>query len=317
MNTFNWKTYPFIDYLDVEKHEVNKLPKGVTISTITCSCKPGLGTNVNLDNIYNYLPLNSDDILKIKVDNTKIKTLIPAKPKKRRTKKSLVSKKKNTATRHFYHQITIVVRVDDGNYKDLNDVEKINIKVFRNGSLQMSGVNQIEYANRAINKLIYRLKQSKGKMVEGKIEKINFVEEPSKLGIGTFKVDMINTNYEVNMQIDRDKLYNLLLKMKVRASFEPCVRACVIIKYTPKKNNPQEKDISIFVFQKGNIIITGAKSRDHVISSYNYINDILVDHSYEINKNEEKVKDDEIMKLYKEIKEEYAHKMEELLMVDY
>ena len=90
-----------------------------------------------------------------------------------------------------------------------------------------------------------------------------------------------------------------------------------IIKYTPKKNNPQEKDISIFVFQKGNIIITGAKSREHVISSYNYINDILVDHSYEINKNEEKVKEDEIMKLYREIKEEYAHKMEELLMVDY
>ena len=313
MNTFSWNTYPFIDYLDVDKHEVNKLPKGVTISTITCSCKPGLGTNVDLDNIYKYLTLNSDDILKIKVDNTKIKSLIPSKPKKRRTKKTIISKKKAAATRQFYHQITIVVRVDEGKYKDLNDVEKINIKVFRNGSLQMSGVNQISYANKAINKLIYRLKQVKGKMVDGEIKQIKFVEDPSKLSIGAFKVDMINTNYEVNMQIDRDKLYNLLLKMKVKASYEKCIRACVIIKYTPTVNNPMEKDISIFVFQKGNIIITGAKSREHVISAYNYINDILVDHSYEINKNEEKLEEDEILKLYKIIKEEYAHKMEELM----
>jgi hypothetical protein len=66
------------------------------------------------------------------------------------------------------------------------------------------------------------------------------------------------------MQIDRAKLFNLLLKKKKKSSFEPCIRACVIVKHVPLENNVEEKEISIFVFQKGNIIITGARTRRKV-----------------------------------------------------
>ena len=66
MSNFNWGNYQFIDYLNVKKHEVNNLPKGVIISTMCASCKDGLGTNINIDNILKYMPLNNNDIISVK-----------------------------------------------------------------------------------------------------------------------------------------------------------------------------------------------------------------------------------------------------------
>ena len=112
---------------------------------------------------------------------------------------------------------------------------------------------------------------------------------------------MINSNYKVNMQIDRAKLYSLLIKKKIKSSFEPCIRACVIIKYTPDSFNDEGKEISIFVFQKGNIIITGARTKPHILAAYKYINNILVTHYEEVNKKDEKEEEDLIMQLYDNI----------------
>ena len=64
---------------------------------------------------------------------------------------------------------------------------------------------------------------------------------------------------------------NYWKKKKIRSAYEPCIKSCVIVKI-PNINN---KDISIFIFQKGNIIINSAKSKEQIINSYNYINDIL------------------------------------------
>jgi len=303
-----WTSFNFKDYLEVEKNEINKLPDGVAISTMCASAK--LGTKINIDNIEKYLPLNSNDILTVKRNISRIRTLIPIKIKKRRNKKNIKSKKNNN---HFYNQITVVVRIyenNDNKDENLNDVKKINIKIFKNGSIQMSGVKQIEYANRVLNKLIFRLKQVKAKIDNNKINEINFIENEEELGIFHFKIDMINSNYRVNLQIDRDKLYNLLLKKKIKSSYEKCIRACVIIKYTPEINNPEEKEISIFVFQKGNIIITGARTQNHIISSYKYINNIFIVHGDEIQKKNEMEEEKLIMKLYNTILKENSHKLE-------
>jgi TATA-box binding protein (TBP) (component of TFIID and TFIIIB) len=106
------------------------------------------------------------------------------------------------------------------------------------------------------------------------------------------------------MQIDRDKLYNLLIKKKIKSSYEPCIRACVIIKYTPTENNDEEKEISVFVFQKGNIIITGARTKNHIISASKYINNILLTHHDEISKKDDKEEEDLILKLHNAVLKE-------------
>jgi TATA-box binding protein (TBP) (component of TFIID and TFIIIB) len=307
----NWNNYNFIDYFDIKKNDISNLPTGVKISTISCSCKDGLGTNIDLTNILKYMTLNKNDILQIKKDNDNMKTLIPKKISKRRSKKKV----KKAKTSYFYHQITMVVRVFEGDIstEDLRDNEpRINFKIFKNGSIQMTGVKSIEYANRAMNKVIYKLSQVKGKIIDNKISKISYVEDRKKLTVRNFKMDMINTNYKVNMQIDRKSLYDLLLKMRVKVTFEKCIRACVIIKYYPSEPLISGKPVSIFVFQAGNIIITGAKNRSHVIDSYKYINDIFVTHSDDIIKKDQEEEGKKLLEYYDEILNENSHKLDEL-----
>jgi TATA-box binding protein (TBP) (component of TFIID and TFIIIB) len=290
--TIIWDNVIFTDYIEVDKSEIDNLPAGMGVSTMCASCK--LNTLVNIVNIEKYFQLHSDDILTVKMNKERLRTIILTKKKPKRQRKNdhkLIHK--DTTKNYFYNQITVVMRIDSGPCADLNDAPKINIKLFKNGSVQMSGCKSVKNINIVLNKLIYKLKEIKAIMEDGKINTKEFIEEPDKITILHFKIDMINSNYKVNMQIDRDKLYNLLLKKKIKSSYEPCIRACVIIKFTPCEQNCEYKEISIFVFQKGNIIITGARSRSHIISSYEYMNNILLTHTCEIIK-----KDDNVLDLY-------------------
>jgi TATA-box binding protein (TBP) (component of TFIID and TFIIIB) len=287
-----WDNISFTDYIHVDKSEINNLPAGMGVSTMCASCK--LNTLVNIVNIEKYFQLNPDDILTVKMNKERLRTIILTKKKPKRQRKNdnkLIHK--DTTKNYFYNQITVVMRIDSGPCQDLNDAPKINIKLFKNGSVQMSGCKSVKNINIVLNKLIYKLKEIKAIMDDGKLNIIEFIDEPDKITILNFKIDMINSNYKVNMQIDRDKLYNLLLKKKIKSSYEPCIRACVIIKFTPCEQNSEFKEVSIFVFQKGNIIITGARSRSHIISSYEYMNNILLTHTDEIIK-----KDDNVLDLY-------------------
>ena len=168
----------------------------------------------------------------------------------------------------------------------------------------MSGCKSLNYINIVLNKLIIKLSQIKAKIENDKICDIKYIENTEPLALLKFKIDMINSNYKVNMQIDRSKLYNLLVKKKIKSSYEPCIRACVIIKYTPLENNDEEKEISVFVFQKGNIIITGARTKNHILAASNYINNILFTHHIDISKKDEKEEEALIFKLHNAVLKE-------------
>jgi TATA-box binding protein (TBP) (component of TFIID and TFIIIB) len=305
--TFKWDLIEFIDYIKVNNIEINNLPEGISISTMCSTCK--LNTVLNIENIEKYLQLNSDDILTVKMNDDRKRTLIVVKEKPKREKKSIkikVQKKGNKETNKncFYNQITVVVRINSGPFEDLNTVPKINMKLFKNGSVQMSGCKSIEGINIALNKLIFKLKEVKAKIENGKIIEKKFIEDLDKITVKNFKIDMINSNYQVNMQIDRAKLYGLLLKKKIKSTYEPCIRACVIIKFVPGIDNELLKEVSIFIFQKGNIIITGARSRNQIIESYNYMNNILLTHSEEIVKKNEKEEEKIIINIYNNLLKE-------------
>ena len=295
------------DLINYKKYEVDNLPKGVSISTMCCSAK--LGCDVLTDNIQKYMTLNENDILTVKVNNDDKRSLLETKVKSKKKKVAV----KKTKQQKFYNQITIVMRINEGDSSDINSEKKINVKIFKNGSIQMSGCKRIEEVNKVINKLIEKLKEKKMKMTEDGVSEICFIDDPAKINVHDFKIDMINSNYRVNLQIDRSKFYNLLLKKKVSASYEKCIRACVIIKYCPKEENPLEKEISIFVFQKGNIIITGAKSRKHISSAYQYLNKIILEHVEEISKKNEKEEEELLLGLYNEIINENSHKLKLLM----
>lgn len=295
MTQVNWIDYKYIDIIGHEKNEIKDLPDGVTISTMCASSK--LNSLVNVVNIKDHLQLNEDDVITVKMSDDKKRTLVPVKIKNKR----LSTKVKEVKQNSFYNQITVVIRIGSGPVVDWETEPKINLKLFKNGSIQMSGCKSLKNVNIVLNKLIYRLQQVKAKIEDGKIVEKKYIESNEKLELCSFKVDMINSNYKVNMQIDRAKLYSLLIKKKIKSSFEPCIRACVIIKYTPETYNDEGKEISIFVFQKGNIIITGARTKPHILAAYKYINNILVTHYDEVNKKDEKEEEDLILQLYDNI----------------
>ena len=297
----HWDTYDFKNYLNVDKR-LFSLPNGISISTMCGKCK--LGSDLDLDNIKQYLTLSKNYILTVNMCKVDMRTLIPIKKKKRRTKKIV-----KITNNPFYNQVTVVIRVHEGDYVDLNDEYKINVKLFRNGSIQISGLTNIEYANRALNKLIYCLAQTKAKIIDTKIVEIIYAKDETKLGIFDFQIYMINSNYQVNMIIDRNKLFILLFQKKIKASYEKCIRACVIIKYIPTNDNIEEKEVSIFIFEKGNIIITGARNYHHIVDSYNYINNILLEHADDIVKKDDIIEGTLLLKLYDDIFKETSHRL--------
>ena len=288
--------------IDVNKLEINNLPDGVKVATMCSSCF--LGTKLNLDNIEKYMILNESDILTVKRNKDSVKSLIELKKPSKRANANL---KKKENYNNFYNSITLIVRVSDGPTQNINLEPKINIKLFKNGSMQMSGCKNIDNVNKVLGKVINRLKQIKGVKIkneegnENEIKEITFVEELDKLGIYNFKIDMIYCNYRISIQIDREKLHELLKKKKVKCIYEPCSRACVIIKYTPDTENVDNKEVSIFIFKKGNIIITGARSKGQVIEAYNYINNILITHSDEIIKKSDEEEEELILHLYNDV----------------
>jgi hypothetical protein len=306
MKTNIWKKYQFIDYIDVKNNDLsNKLPVGTLISTMCGKCK--MNTELNIENIKNYLPLDMNDILTVKINDDNIRTLLTIK-KKRASKKKINSKP-------FFNGITVVMRINEGECEDLNKEKKINLKLFKNGSIQISGLKDVNHLNRALNKLVYRLTQIKAKMIDSKIEEIYFINNfiNKNIEITGFNIYMINSIHRVNMIINRENLYKLLLKKKVKVTYEKCSRACVVIQYIPTRSNKEEKDISIYIFEKGSITINGAQNINQIIDSYNYINNIILTHCDEINKGDEESESAHILKLYDEVIKDYGHTLTKLL----
>ena len=288
----------FKEYLDTTK-EIDNLPNGISISTMCATCK--LNTELDIDNIEHNLQLNKNDIITVKISTTIIRTLLMQKKKNKRTKKN-VQPIKTKVINYFYNQITVVIRINEGETDDINNEPRINLKLFKNGSVQMSGCKSIKSINIVLNKLINKLKEIKAKIIDNKIIEIKFIENVEALSINHFKIDMINSNYQVNMKIDRDKLYNILKSRNIKCSFEPCIRACVVIKFTPTTFNIEEKQVSIYIFLKGNIIITGARDREHIIEAYTYINNLLITHADEINIIDDDKNEQIILNIYEDIK---------------
>lgn len=244
------------------------LPEDVRISTITVFCK--LGVEFNLYNIAKYIELRSERVVKVSYGKNGDVTTNRSLNKRRKKKKQ---KKKNNV---FYNQVSLCTYIESKKDKP------INIKIFSNGSIQMTGCRGIENTLDALECIFDELRQVRG-IVCAKTFKIvdkPFVNDISKLNllhVDKIKVAMINTNFKFPERIDRLKLYKLLLSQNHLCKFDPKQHACVNIKH-----QADDKTVSIFVFEKGSIVITGAKNCNHINSAYIFINQYLLNNLQKI-----------------------------------
>ena len=126
--------------------ELDNLPDDVSISTMTITCK--IATEFLVANIGKYIDLKYNGIVTIMHGDSGDKT----------TNRSLIIKKQSPQKQKkkkkaFYNQVTIVVKTKDN--------KMTNIKLFSNGSIQMTGCRSIEGVIEVLSKVFTELKTVK------------------------------------------------------------------------------------------------------------------------------------------------------------
>jgi TATA-box binding protein (TBP) (component of TFIID and TFIIIB) len=295
--------------------QVSILPQ-ISISTITTTLK--LNCKFNLINIYRFVKLDSNNIIGFKCNGwVRIKlgenivflppntqstsdnesdeeeiVIVDAKNKPKKIPshyneiKGFYKNLKIKRSKHrFFNQVTAYIKLDTDRY--------INVKIFKNGSLQMTGIKKIQECNTIINKILAEINTVQSntitvlspntllpEFVTAPLEpntNVVFYEKSDDLKVIDFNIRMINSNCRVPFKINRDVLFGLLKKDKIKCRYDPNSHACVNIRHDITENDK----VSIFVFQSGSIIITGGKTIADINNGYHYIMNLISKH-YEL-----------------------------------
>jgi len=246
--------------IPVDAYEFNQIPKNVSVSTTGVTFE--LGVVVNLKYIFKLVKLN-DILVGMKYKNEVKQT-------------EEVNMKISEKT--FNNQLTMKLKIAEDKF--------VSVKIFLNGSIQIAGSKSIEQINKSIECLLKILK--KRYFVESLNEEIHLVESYN-FAIKDFKINMINSNFYVNYKINIENLYPLITKKGVKARFEPLSHRCVNIKFVPDTNKDTDKPISIFVFESGSIIITGARNGNNIKSAYEFITGVLDENSLTVKRKDIKL----------------------------
>ena len=233
------------------------------ISTMTVVSK--LGTNINLENMYNNLEL-SEDLVCIEWGDQPMKGETGKKVKKPRSTTKPKKKFYNQATLHFRDQ-------------NKRNGKPVNMKIFNNGSCQMTGVPSMESAHSILEKarltLVNRQKDIKDTAII--VENIEDVKECP------INICLINSGFSLDSTIDREQFFYILTnKYNFYGNYEPDSYPGINIKYYWNDDTQSDKNtcgrcscdgfcegdgcgkgdaqcrrVSIMIFQSGQVIITG------------------------------------------------------------
>ena len=261
-----------------DKEDCIPNPSPLRISTMTGLSS--FSTNINLDVINKFLPIDKNIIFIDPGSNDPVR----GKSKKKITNKSCKKKKM------FFNQTTIIVC--------LEGTRTVNIKVFSNGNIQMTGLKSLEDGEEACKLLKNELLNTSGVINNIKYDAIPI---KSDLEIKAIEIVLINSDYFCGYRIKRDVLHKLIVKKyKLFSSYEPCIYPGVNTKYFWNKQNISKdgickctkkcsgkgtgngdgecKKITCSVFQSGNVIITGARDLEQIDETYNFINSLFKNH---------------------------------------
>lgn len=277
------------DLVELEKNiEISK----VRISTMTVLCD--LGVQINLDTFYNNIHAYHNVEKDYKIVSLEYMEN-PAKgvPKQKKKKQSVANAKLVKRRKSFYNQATII----------MDYIKTINLKLFRNGSIHITGIIDEEQGKRAVGFLCDEIRAVYEKdptITNGDI---------AQLGLANWDIVMINSDFCCNFKIRREKLYeildsryNLVVNYEsdnypgVKTSFYWNIRdadksgicKCKIGKTCSGKGRGTlaEGDtcrkITISIFQSGKIIITGARDKAQIDDAYNFITNIFREYFHSV-----------------------------------
>ena len=227
------------------------------ISTITSVLK--LSQIIDLEKIYKQLPISEKYIPYIEYGCNN--------PPRGFSEKSLIKKRKKKTKKIFYNQATIHV---------IHDGKIMNVKLFNNGRIQITGLKNENQAVKLIKKLIQYFKDFD---VMGDYAEL--IEN---------KIVLINSDFDLGFEVNREKLHYEIIENDIYSSYEPCIYPGVNIKYFINTNNTcgicecenmcngkgngcgdgDCKKVTIAVFKSGKVIITGGQNQEQIIESVSY-----------------------------------------------
>ena len=231
------------------------------ISTITCILQ--ISSDINLKKIYDSVPI-TEYIPFIEYGSENIP--------KGFSKKMLRKKRKKTKKKSFYNQATVHV---------VHDGKIMNVKLFNNGKIQITGLKKVHQGPELIQLLI------------------EYFKDLSILDYDTFlmnhKLVLINSDFDIGFEINREVLHREIIDSGVYSSYEPCIYPGVNIKYFMNTINFDGicdcsamcngkgradgdgdcKKVTIAVFKSGKIIITGGQHTDQLEKAYRFIKNFI------------------------------------------
>lgn len=253
----SWKN--FNDYFK-KKFESSLHPTPLRISTITFGFK-----------------LHNTTIDLLKFSRKFKKTLFARSIEFKKNSKK--SKKNIDVNYNFYNQCSVQCFIPHEKYK--NQLVKLSIKIFHNGSFNITGARSIQGIVHTIREIIKYLLTYEDILV-------------GPLCIRNTKISMINTDFSICKKIKQNVLNKILNEEKFsiqnggcvkRSTFDPDSYHGVKIKYvhnicdkktlTRKGVEKMDSELSILVFNTGNIIITGGKTAEETYGAYEFINSVF------------------------------------------
>ena len=157
----------------------------------------------------------------------------------------------------------------------------MNVKLFNNGNIQITGLKKTEQGKNLVNELIEYF-QDFGVFTK----EVDIIDE---------KLVLINSDFDMKFEINRERLHNEIINAGIYSSYEPCIYPGVNIKYFINTNNWDGicccenrcdgkgradgdgdcKKVTIAVFKSGKIIITGAQNTDQLETAYYFITEFI------------------------------------------
>jgi TATA-box binding protein (TBP) (component of TFIID and TFIIIB) len=261
------------------------------------------GTKINLEKIFQPLrdqiiPIwyPKEGILKIELNNKVLGSCY----------KDIFTNRKMTK-KSFFNQATIILR-RKVNYEELDTESKeeeketqdaiwkeVNVKLFANGGIQMTGVFSEEFAYKSIEWL-YRIISV---LPEYPFEKEKENSNENENFISRFSTQLINTDYSIDKFINQDALHKILInEYNLFSMLEKTIYQGINTKFFYNTQNTdgicnctktckgqgsgdgdQEcKRITMSIFRTGKIIITGAREMCQITTAYDYLNNIIKKH---------------------------------------
>jgi TATA-box binding protein (TBP) (component of TFIID and TFIIIB) len=151
---------------------------------------------------------------------------------------------KKSLKKSFYNSVTF-------------NINNLAIKIFSNGNIHITGYSDID---NSIN------------LVETLLKELNI-----EASIADFDIQLINTNFKVNYNINlnilKEEINKIAVQNNVFASYDLERHMSVKIKL-----KIGERKTSIMVFYTGSILISGIKQPAELLKSFNFIHDFLNKH---------------------------------------